>query len=213
MKKISFLIAAAVATLTAISAQNLAAQYHPYDYITYDKHEVFLQYGAPTFQELSTQIRKETFVARDGNTYAPSRFVYTGVAALGYNYYTSPYMCLGGYLGLSAAMMEMAKSGTKNVVFKSSVLSLTGLVTVHWIYYRTGLWELSAHAAAGLTRWMDEQDMIVSGSQDVSSDTRKWRFAYHLSPLHVRWGGTFGLFADIGLGYKGIANAGISVRF
>lgn len=212
MKKMFFLIAA-VATLMAISAQQLAAQYHPYDYITYDKHEVFLQYGAPTFQELSTQIRKETFVGRDGNTYVPSRFVYTGVAALGYNYYTSPYMSLGGYLGLSAAMMEMAKSSTQKAVFKSSVLSITGLATVHWIYYRAGLWELSAHAAAGLTRWMDEQEMIVSGSQDVSSDTRKWRFAYHLSPLRVRWGSNFGVFADLGFGYKGVANAGISVRF
>ncbi len=212
MKKMFFLIAA-VATLMAISAQQLAAQYHPYDYITYDKHEVFLQYGAPTFQELSTQIRKETFVGRDGNTYVPSRFVYTGVAALGYNYYTSPYMSLGGYLGLSAAMMEMAKSSTQKAVFKSSVLSITGLATVYWIYYRAGLWELSAHAAAGLTRWMDEQEMIVSGSQDVSSDTRKWRFAYHLSPLRVRWGGSFGVFADLGFGYKGVANAGISVRF
>ncbi|NLH24402.1 MAG: hypothetical protein GX474_07790 [Bacteroidales bacterium] len=212
MKKMFFLIAA-VATLMAISAQQLAAQYHPYDYITYDKHEVFLQYGAPTFQELSTQIRKETFVGRDGNTYVPSRFVYTGVAALGYNYYTSPYMSLGGYLGLSAAMMEMAKSSTQKAVFKSSVLSITGLATVYWIYYRAGLWELSAHAAAGLTRWMDEQEMIVSGSQDVSSDTRKWRFAYHLSPLRVRWGSNFGVFADLGFGYKGVANAGISVRF
>ncbi len=208
-----FFLIAAVATLMAISAQQLAAQYHPYDYITYDKHEVFLQYGAPTFQELSTQIRKETFVGRDGNTYVPSRFVYTGVAALGYNYYTSPYMSLGGYLGLSAAMMEMAKSSTQKAVFKSSVLSITGLATVYWIYYRAGLWELSAHAAAGLTRWMDEQEMIVSGSQDVSSDTRKWRFAYHLSPLRVRWGSNFGVFADLGFGYKGVANAGISVRF
>ena len=63
------------------------------------------------------------------------------------------------------------------------------------------------------TRWMDEQEMIVSGSQDVSSDTRKWRFAYHLSPLRVRWGSNFGVFADLGFGYKGVANAGISVRF
>ena len=213
MKKMLFLITAAVAGLVSMSSQRLAAQYHPYDYITYDKHEVFLQYGAPTFQELSTQIRKETFVGRDGNTYVPSRFVYTGVAALGYNYYTSPYMSLGGYLGLSAAMMEMAKSSTQKAVFKSSVLSITGLATVYWIYYRAGLWELSAHAAAGLTRWMDEQEMIVSGSQDVSSDTRKWRFAYHLSPLRVRWGSNFGVFADLGFGYKGVANAGISVRF
>ncbi|HNR27449.1 MAG TPA: hypothetical protein PKY83_05005 [Bacteroidales bacterium] len=212
MKKLFFLIAVA-ACLLPLSAGKLAAQYHTYDYITYDKHEVFLQYGAPTFQELSTQIRKVTIVARDGNKYVPDRFVYTGIAALGYNYYTSPYMSLGGYVGISAAMMEMAKTGTQTAVFKSSVLSITGLVTAHWIYYRTGMWELSAHAAAGITRWIDEQEMIVSGSSDISTDTRKWRFAYHLSPLRVRWGGSFGVFADIGLGYKGIANAGVSVRF
>ena len=100
MKKLFFLIAVA-ACLLPLSAGKLAAQYHTYDYITYDKHEVFLQYGAPTFQELSTQIRKVTIVARDGNKYVPDRFVYTGIAALGYNYYTSPYMSPVSYTHLT----------------------------------------------------------------------------------------------------------------
>ncbi|HPV87911.1 MAG TPA: hypothetical protein PKU85_01685 [Bacteroidales bacterium] len=195
------------------SVQMLPAQQDHYDYITYTRHEIFLQYGAPTFQELSTRIRHETSVAKDGKIYVPERFAYTGVAALGYKYYTSPYMSFGGYLGISAAMMEMAGKDTGKVVFKSRVLSLTGLITAHWIYYRTGLWEISAHAAAGITKWTDDQEMIISSSRDISRDTVKWRFAYHLSPLHIRWGGTFGLFADLGLGYKGIFNMGFSVKF
>jgi hypothetical protein len=163
--------------------------------------------------ELSTQIRKESFAAKDGNLYVPMGFVYTGVAALGYKYYTTPYMSIGGYLGISAAMMEMAKQNTSNPVFKSSVLSVTGLVTINWLYYRSGLWEISAHAGAGLTRWMDEQEMISKNLPDISKDTARWKFAYHLSPVHVRWGGTLGIFADLGWGYKGIANAGLSVKF
>ncbi|MDD2538717.1 MAG: hypothetical protein WC377_02165 [Bacteroidales bacterium] len=213
MKRLSFLISLTATAVMLTSAEKLLAQYDPYDYITYEKNEVFLQYGAPTFQELSTQIRKETFVARDGNIYVPNRFVYTGVAALGYNYYTSPYMSFGGYLGISAAMMEMARKDSEKAVFKSSVLSITGLVSASWIYYRTGMWEISAHAAAGVTRWIDRQEMISSSGTDVSEDKDRWRFAYHLSPVHIRWGGTFGLFADLGWGYKGVANAGLSVKF
>jgi hypothetical protein len=213
MKRLSILILLMAAAIMLPSAQTLLAQYDRYDYITYTRHEIFLQYGAPTFQELSTQIRRETSVAKDGKIYVPDRFVYTGVAALGYKYYTSPYMSFGGYLGISAAMMKMAGKDTGTVVFKSSVLSLTGLLTAHWVYFRTGLWEISAHAAAGATRWIDDQEMILSSSQDISQDTARWRFAYHLSPLHVRWGSTLGIFADLGLGYKGVFNAGLSVKF
>ena len=74
MKRLSFLISL-TATAVMLTLLKTLAQYDPYDYITYEKNEVFLQYGAPTFQELSTQIRKETFVARDGNIYVPNRFV------------------------------------------------------------------------------------------------------------------------------------------
>jgi len=213
MKCLSFFILLSVAAALTATAQTRAQAYDPYDYITYTHHEAFIQYGAPTFMELSTQIRKETFAAKDGSLYVPSGFVYTGVAALGYNYYTSPYMSIGGYLGISAAMMEMSKQNTSNPVFKSSVVSVTGLVTVNWLYYRSGLWEISAHAGAGLTRWMDQQEMISQNLPDISQDTAHWKFAYHLSPFHVRWGGTLGVFADLGWGYKGIANAGLSVKF
>jgi hypothetical protein len=126
MKRLSILILLMAAAIMLTSAQTLLAQYDRYDYITYTRHEIFLQYGAPTFQELSTQIRRETSVAKDGKIYVPDRFVYTGVAALGYKYYTSPYMSFGGYLGISAAMMKMAGKDTGTVVFKSSVLSLNG---------------------------------------------------------------------------------------
>lgn len=196
------------------ATQQAKAQYYgDYDYITYSKHEVFVQYGAPSFQELSTQIRHTSLVARDGNTYEPSRFGYTGVFALGYNYYRSPYVSFGGYLGLSAAMLEMSKKGTSNPVFRSTVLSITGLITGNWVYFRSGLWEMSAQAAVGMTRWIDDQEMMQEMSKDVSADTARWRFAYHLSPFHVRWGGTLGVFADLGWGYKGVVNAGMSVKF
>ncbi len=213
MKSLSFFILLSVAASLTATAQTHTEAYDPYDYITYTHHEFFIQYGAPTFQELSTQIRKETLAAKDGNLYVPAGFVYTGVAALGYKYYTSPYMSIGGYLGISAAMMEMAKLNTSIPVFKSSVMSITGLVTVNWIYYRAGLWEISAHAGAGLTRWMDQQVMVSQTPPDISQDSARWRFAYHLSPFHVRWGGTLGIFADLGWGYKGVANAGLSVKF
>ncbi|MFA5301451.1 MAG: hypothetical protein WC395_02055 [Bacteroidales bacterium] len=213
MKRLYFFILLTVAASLTATTQARSQAYNPYDYITYTRHEVFVQYGAPTFMELSTWIRQESFAAKDGNLYLPMGFVYTGVAALGYKYYTTPYMSIGGYLGISAAMMEMAKQNTSNPVFKSSVLSVTGLVTINWLYYRSGLWEISAHAGAGLTRWMDEQEMITQNLPDISQDTARWKFAYHLSPFHVRWGGTLGVFADLGWGYKGIANAGLSVKF
>jgi len=213
MKRLYFFILLTVAASLTATTQARSQAYNPYDYITYTRHEVFVQYGAPTFMELSTRIRQESFAAKDGNLYLPMGFVYTGVAALGYKYYTTPYMSIGGYLGISAAMMEMAKQNTSNPVFKSSVLSVTGLVTINWLYYRSGLWEISAHAGAGLTRWMDEQEMITQNLPDISQDTARWKFAYHLSPFHVRWGGTLGVFADLGWGYKGIANAGLSVKF
>lgn len=211
MKKLSAIILFCLVSLAGV--QGLQAQAYDDDYYTYGKHEVFFQYGAPTFQELSNQIKHQIVTAKDGQKYEPTHFAYTGVFALGYNFYTSPFMSIGGYLGASTAILQMSKEGSTKSVFSSTVLSLTGLVTANWTYFHSGMWELSAQAAAGVCRWMDEQEMEDEHVKDISKDTARWRFAYHLSPLHVRWGGTFGVYADVGWGYKGVANVGLSIRF
>jgi hypothetical protein len=62
---LNLLLLSFIACLFA-TQQTKAQYYGDYDYITYSKHEVFVQYGAPTFQELSTQIRHTSLVARTG---------------------------------------------------------------------------------------------------------------------------------------------------
>ena len=52
---LNLLLLSFIACLFA-TQQTKAQYYGDYDYITYSKHEVFVQYGAPTFQELSTQM-------------------------------------------------------------------------------------------------------------------------------------------------------------
>lgn len=202
--------------LLILSLQVLQAQrYDDYGYydVSYSKNEIYVLYGAPSFQELSTQIRNLSVQSASGTTYIPSAFSYTGVAAVGYNFYTSPYMFFGLYAGISQASMEMASEKTGNAVYNSTVRSTTGLLSVNWIYFRSGSWELSGQGALGATYWQENQETLNRTSSYKDADTSRWRMAYHLSPFHVRWGGTFGVFADIGWGYRGVANVGLSVRF
>ena len=42
---------------------------------------------------------------------------------------------------------------------------------------------------------------------------RKNGVAMHLTPIGIRYGKSFGGFAEIGAGYKGIVNFGVNVKF
>ncbi len=71
--------------LTA-TAQTRAEAYDPYDYITYTHHEAFIPVRSPHAYGAQHPDSQRNLCSERRSLYVPSGFVYTGVAALGYNH-------------------------------------------------------------------------------------------------------------------------------
>lgn len=185
-----------------------------YDYIDYKKSEIYIQYGAPSVIELTNKLETKTLEPL-GLELAKTK--YTGIGAVGYNFYLSPYISLGAYFGISEADMRLTdKKG--HDVYTNHVRNYTGLLGISWTYFRSGIWEASCGAWLGVAQLDERQEILYTATSHdeikIPRENDRYRFAYNLTATRIRvGGGVFGAFAEIGFGYKGLANVGLSVKF
>lgn len=76
-----------------------------------------------------------------------------------------------------------------------------------FIYKTFSKCKLYGLAGVGAT-WVTQKKVNSSGPAENAG----W-FTYQLTPFGIRFGENVGVFAELGYGYKGIANAGVSVEF
>jgi len=82
----------------------------------------------------------------------------------------------------------------------------------NWNYMNKRYCQLYGNIGMGATL---VQFVPFSDNKTANSDEHLKQFPFfnmHLSPIGVRFGQTVGFFAEIGWGYKGFLNAGISVK-
>lgn len=176
-------------------------------YIAYLKNEFYVQYGTPSIVEVTDKLGDRSNFKTGGTSY-------TGVGAVGYNRYINPYFCIGGYVGMSESELDAKDTATGHTVFTSKVKSVTGMINFGWTYFRSGIWEISCGASAGIARKDEHITKIGRQSQSVPQEGDETVFAYNLTVAKVRiGGGIIGGFAEFGFGYRGIANAGLSIKF
>ncbi len=182
-----------------------------YDYIDYKKSEIYIQYGSPTIIELTNKLDSKTL---SGYGLKISSNNYTGVGAAGYNFYISPYISVGAYLGISEADMHLTDNNG-NDVYTNHVRNYTALAGVNWTYFRSGIWEASCGCSLGLAKLDERQTLSDPATRiNIPKEDDRYNFAYNLTATRVRvGGGVLGAFAEVGFGYKGLVNFGVSVRF
>ena len=184
-------------------------------YIAYLKNEIYLQYGAPSIVELTNKLGNDTYVSPQyTKKFKGAGASYTGIGAVGYNRYLNPYFCIGGYLGVSEADVKAKDTETEKIVYTNNVRSITGMVNFGWTYFRSGIWDISCGVSAGIAHKDESISKIDKNNQSVPQEEDRLAFAYNFTVAKVRvGGGIVGGFAELGFGYKGIANAGLSIRF
>lgn len=186
-----------------------------YSYIDYKKSEIYIQYGAPTILELTNKFNNTSFTA--GNVtykYKDSGTKYTGVGAVGYNFYINPYLSLGAYFGISEADMTIKEEVKHTEIYQNHVRNYTGMLSVHWTYFRNGIWEASCGCSLGMAKKDERQEIYNPANKSkIPVENDSYNFAYNLTATRVRVGGTLGGFLELGFGYKGLVNAGLSVKF
>jgi hypothetical protein len=130
-------------------------------------------------------------------------------------FFTYKYFITNGLsVGLTAGVqVQQGTSIYQNNYFQPMPFSYTQLnmsiaAEVNWLYCSGRNFQLYGGAGAGLTHWR-EHDRDYDNTQYTEGGND---FAWQLTPIAFRVGGDLGVFAELGYGYKGVFNAGISYR-
>lgn len=184
-------------------------------YISYLKNEIYIQYGSPSIVEMTNKLGNDTYNGPDiTRRFKGTGSSYTGIAAVGYNRYLNPYFCIGAYIGTGESQIKAEDTESGKIVFSSKVRNITGMANFGWTYYRNGIWDLSCGVSAGIAHKDENISTVGSNDRQIPSEEEKIVFAYNFTVLKIRiGGGILGGFAEFGFGYKGVANAGLSIRF
>lgn len=182
------------------------------DFDYFPRHEIYLQYGTPTILELTTMTGKTMITEKDGINIEgkTSNYVFSGALAAGYSFMINDRISLGIDFNYSYASADIKiKDLPMPFTFTSEVMSYTGMLSGHLTYYQEGALEISS----GLYLGLNYKDEILSKSAlNFYNESDKCKFAYHLTALKVRYGETVGLLAELGFGFRGLVNIGLSIK-
>ena len=184
----------------------------------YPRNEIYIQYGTPSVMELVTVLHKD-YVSGGQQFEGDSRnHKFSGVAGFGYNFSITPKFALGIYGGVSYSSADLYINHAEGVnlqqpvmICRSHIMNYSGQLAVSMIYWQRGAWECSGAAYVGLAYLHERVDMRENEYLIPEPDSR-FKFAYHLTPVKFRYGDEIGVFAELGFGYRGLVNVGLSVK-
>lgn len=132
-----------------------------------------------------------------------------GMFEIGYRYELSDRVKIGGDI----SYLQMDKSFEQTVFETTTKHTIRGqylmvLPTAEFAYIKTPMLTFYGTAAMGV---------LIGREKDMSSDksfrNNLTQFAFQVNPVGLRVGKKIGAFVELGYGLKGIATAGVSLRF
>ena len=211
MKHILTAAAALLLTVTASYAQKNRVR----DVDYFPRSEIYLQYGTPSLMELST-ILSPNF--HDEVTNGETRnHKFSGIAAIGYNFFIHPRVSIGldfGYGYGSSDMYisdvdEFGPAGEPRYMCRAVVMNYSCHLSGAFTYWQQGPMECSGALYLGVN-YMDES--IRNAVSDELEPNDHLNFSFHITAVKFRYGDMVGGFAELGFGYRGLLNVGLSIK-
>ena len=211
MKHILTAAAALLLTVTASYAQKNRVR----DVDYFPRSEIYLQYGTPSLMELST-ILSPNF--HDEVTNGETRnHKFSGIAAIGYNFFIHPRVSIGldfGYgYGSSDIYIsdvdEFGPAGEPEFICRAVVMNYSCHLSGAFTYWQQGPMECSGALYLGVN-YMDES--VRNAVSDELEPNDHLNFSFHITAVKFRYGDMVGGFAELGFGYRGLLNVGLSIK-
>lgn len=212
----TFRLTAAAVLLVVSTAVSNAQMGRVRDSEYFPRNEVYVQYGTPSIIELTTILNSE--YRSEGYDGDSRNHKFSGIAAVGYSFFVHPRVSVGldfGY-GYGSADMYITDSDAAPVtspifVCRSAINSYSAHVSASYTYWQQGPMECSGALYLGVS-YQDES--IERGNEDyfIPEANDRLRFSYHITAIKFRYGETFGGFAELGFGYRGLLNVGLSIK-
>ena len=171
------------------------------------RHEVGLSFGIITTDQMIDLMEDITTIVITLGTYAKQDYEFGGAAFLTYRYALKERLSLGFALGTYTTRGNLALLGETQGTFKESNYVGAAEITYRWVLSRG----FQLYSGLGLGGIIKKGLYAVSGSPDET--TSRFRPTFHVNLLGIRLGKALGFFGEIGAGYKGVINLGLSGRF
>ena len=208
-------IITAAAALLLMSSAAFAQKNRVRDVDYFPRSEIYLQYGTPSLMELTT-ILSPNF--HDEVTNGETRnHKFSGIAAIGYNFFIHPRVTIGldfGYGYGSSDMYisdvdEFGPAGDPQYMCKAVVMNYSCHLSGAFTYWQQGPMECSGALYLGVN-YMDES--VRNAVSDELEPNDHLNFSFHITAVKFRYGDMVGGFAELGFGYRGLLNVGLSIK-
>ena len=208
-------ILTAAAALLLISSAAFAQKNMVRDVDYFPRSEIYLQYGTPSLMELTT-ILSPNF--HDEVTNGETRnHKFSGIAAIGYNFFVHPRVSIGldfGYGYGSSDMYisdvdEFGPAGEPEYMCRAVVMNYSCHLSGAFTYWQQGPMECSGALYLGVN-YMDES--VRNAVSDELEPNDHLNFSFHITAVKFRYGDMVGGFAELGFGYRGLVNVGLSIK-
>ena len=133
-----------------------------------------------------------------GQNYGSHYTASSGSSCVNYRYYINKNVTIG--LGI----------GYENINNWGSFLTFAPEVTVRYLDTRDDRVRVRLYGAFSFGLSVFDDQNVVAGNADQSGP-KPWGF--QATPFGIRVGRQFAWYAELGLGYKGLINTGLEVRF
>lgn len=183
-----------------------------------DRHEVYVSIGLVSAQDI-LEIGKVLFVTIGSGVVAAivtggtvkledTNASGSGLYGVGYHYFLSKSFKLG--LSAQYARYEVGRSFSNGLTANETDTWVTLLVEPkgQWIDGRV----VQLYSGIGLGASFYQSEGRSSAREEVFTDSRTF-FSFQLTPIGMRIGRAVGAHLELGFGYKGLINLGLSGRF
>ncbi len=191
------------------------------DALYFPRHEVYIQYGTPTILELVTMLKAPT--SFEG--FETTGHIFTGTPGVGYNFFLRDNLSIGLFGGYSFAQSDVCKDNngdTGALIYTQGVNNYVGQLSANWTYYQDGALTLETGLYLGVS-YMDRDvtrnnALVGNGTltpeqfNQLPKSNEQIKVAYHFTACKVRYGNTFGVFGELGFGFRGLVNVGLSIK-
>lgn len=173
------------------------------------RSEIDASYGVVTTNQLFNIFKDIVSVVFTFGNYDKTNTDYTGGWFLDYKFAPTRNLLLGVGVGIDGASGDLEDD---DVVYGSYTSSYTTVALGFDYRYLNQEWvQLYSGLGTGITFSSDKGTIFDTGVTEKSGNTPYFNFQLNL--LGVRVGKSLAGFAELGFGYKGMINAGISYSF
>lgn len=205
----------AAAALLLISSAAFAQKNMVRDVDYFPRSEIYLQYGTPSLMELTTILSPNFHnEVTNGET---RNHKFSGIAAIGYNFFVHPRVSIGldfGYGYGSSDMYisdvdEFGPAGEPEFICRAVIMNYSCHLSGAFTYWQQGPMECSGALYLGVN-YMDES--VRDTVSDELEPNDHLNFSFHITAVKFRYGDMVGGFAELGFGYRGLVNVGLSIK-